>query len=1215
MPHAARLLALLALLPFALPAEAAPPATPIQLTTSHSLGPDGEQLAFAWRGDIWVAGIDGSGLRRMTRHPAKENYPALSPDGKLLAFTSNRTGSDQVYVMPLAGGEPRRITSNTEGFVLYGWYADSKAVLVRTNTDREWRHSVRFYRRSLEETEAPELVFDASGGSAHLQPGEQRLAFVREGVSWWRKHYRGPAAGQIWTVEPSTKTYTKLTQGEHGERWPQWSADGTRIYFASQQDGTWNLWSMDAKGGDRRQLTTFEGDGVLFPRISADGRRIVFRHLFELWTLETKPGAKPTRVPLLFQGDATVDTTVRSVLNRASEAAWTSDGREVAFISGGDLYVMDTTLREPKRVTRTPAEERDPVFSSDFRSLYFVSDAAGDPDVFVAKRSNEDVWWWENDEFDIERLTRDAAPEQNLTLVPETKDLAFIHGGGTIVRLDPTSGERTILREGWSEPSFDFSPDGKWMVWAAENNDFNTDVWIEPVDQSREPFNLSRHPDHDWSPRWSPDGKRIAFLGRRSDDEIDVYYVNLLRADDQEGSRERKLEEARKKMKGRKAKPAPEPEPTPDEPAAPKTSEGEEARNPEGTWTGALQGEPPIPPAGLACTVIVTKGDEGYTADVEIPGQFEAKGVTFTFEASTGSFSLETSTPMGPIQIEGKVLGSSMEGTWILGAMKGTFALERQDTDEDDGSEAKPATKKPESKKPASKTKKVEPVRIDWEGLEDRVRRITIADSSESNPFWSYDGKKLAFTATVGGARGTYTVTFPDSLKPKKLSSTTASDATWIAEGKQILWVAGGTLQSVSSSGKATAQSFTTRTTHDARDRRFAAFRMAWRLMRDNFYDPAHGGNDWDAILKKYTPFAEDCVSGEEIEQVIDTMLGELGGSHLGFRSSERGWSAPGWRETTGHLGLRFDMDDEGEGLLVREVIETGPADRTRSRVEVGERILAIDGRPVTRATHLARLLTGIPGRFVEVEVRGTDGKERVVQMRPTSYGAMRTRLYEAWIETNQARVAQASNGTMGYLHIRSMNWPSFQRFERDLYKAAHGKEGLIIDVRENGGGFTADHLLTCLTQPRHALTRPRGGGIGYPQGRMVYARWDKPVVVLCNQNSFSNAEIFSHAIKTLERGKVVGVTTAGGVISTGSANVMGLGSLRMPFRGWYLVDSGEDMEMHGCVPHVTVWPEPEDMIQGIDRQLDKGIEVLGEEVAAWKARPVPPLKRESERR
>jgi tricorn protease len=223
--------------------------------------------------------------------------------------------------------------------------------------------------------------------------------------------------------------------------------------------------------------------------------------------------------------------------------------------------------------------------------------------------------------------------------------------------------------------------------------------------------------------------------------------------------------------------------------------------------------------------------------------------------------------------------------------------------------------------------------------------------------------------------------------------------------------------------------------------------------------------------------------------------------------------------------------------------------------------------------------------------------------------------LYQKWLDDNQAMVDKLSSGKFGYLHISAMDMPSFYKFEEELYSQAAGKDGLVIDVRENGGGSTADHLLTALTQPVHAIAVPRGGTPGYPQDRKVYATWNKPIVVLCNQNSFSNAEIFSHAILALKRGKLVGVPTAGGVISTGATQIMDLGTLRMPFRGWYGINDGEDMELHGAMPHVILWPEPEELPKGKDRQLEKGIEVLKSEVEAWQKLPKPKLIKATDRK
>lgn len=250
----------------------------------------------------------------------------------------------------------------------------------------------------------------------------------------------------------------------------------------------------------------------------------------------------------------------------------------------------------------------------------------------------------------------------------------------------------------------------------------------------------------------------------------------------------------------------------------------------------------------------------------------------------------------------------------------------------------------------------------------------------------------------------------------------------------------------------------------------------------------------------------------------------------------------------------------------------------------------------------------------MKLTIRNADGKEREVVLRPATFQAVRPLLYEKWTKDNRKMVNTLSKGTLGYLHIQGMSLPSFYKFEEELYSAGAGKAGLIIDVRENGGGSTADHLLTALTQPAHAITVPRGGGQGYPQDRRVYATWTKPIVVLCNQNSFSNAEIFSHAIKTLKRGKLVGVPTAGGVVSTGAATIMDIGTLRLPTRGWFIIDTGEDMELNGAVPQHILWPEPADFARGVDAQLQKAVEVLSADVKEEAARPKPKLRKSTER-
>ncbi len=1090
----------------------------VRLASSPTLSPDGTKLAFSWRGDIWIVGSGGGTARPLTMHEGRDTSPAFSPDGKLIAFNSDRNGARHAYVVPTTGGEPKQLTFHSEGCQVEQWYPDGKSLLINADRDHFWKHQERFFRIDAEKRSGEQLLFDDYGRSGSLSPDGKRLLFTREGTAWWRKGYRGSQVSQVWLCEIDTKKFKKLVDEPTGARYPLWASDGKGFYYVGGQSGAFNLWYRELGGGKEKQLTHFEDDSVLMPCVASLDGTIVFRHLFDLYRLNPEGEEGPKRLSITVRADAVAEKTQRRRLDKAEKVAFSDDGLEIAMISGGDLWVMDTELREPRQVTSTSEEERDPVFTPDGKSILFVSDKEGQSDLWKAERANGARYWWQNDQFKLTRLTNDAEVEEDLCISPTGKEVAFVRGAGDLWLIGTDGKNERRLFQSWSRPDYDWSPDGKWLVYALSDDQFNRDVWIWPIDGSREPFNLSRHPDDDSDPVWSPDGKAIAFTGRRYGIEVDIFLVYLTKAEDETTSRDRKIREAIEKIAKVRSKPA-----------APPVAAKPPAEKPEGEKPDA------------------TKED-------------------------------------------------------------GKEPTKEEEKPEEKKDQAKPAT--------TSSEKKLPDVQIDFEGIHDRIRRVSISDASESRLFWSYDSKKLAFTAKINGQEGTYTISPPDELSPKLLSTKTGYDARWIARGSQILWRVDGVPGSLGADGKTATFSFAAYQTVDLPARFQAAFDLCWRTMRDRYYDGNLNHRNWDEIRRKYSEAASEAVDGSGLGEVVNLMLGELNGSHLGFtpRSSSDSSSQNAWTEVTPHFGLRFVSDYQGPGLKVREVIGRSPADRAKSRIAAGEVVMAVDGRTVDPTMDLTGLVNGRLDRDVCLTVRNAKGEDRRVTLRPITYAAARSLLYETWIQQNRAAVAKASDGKLGYLHIRAMDMGSFYRFEHELYDAGAGKDGLVIDVRENGGGSTTDHLLTSLTQPVHAITVPRGGTPGYPQDRQVYATWRKPIVVLCNQNSFSNAEIFSHAIKYLRRGKLVGTPTSGSVVSTGATSIMDLGTLRLPGRGWFVADTGQDMELNGARPHAIVWPRPGEMPQGIDRQLDKAVAILQAEVKKWQERPQPKLQKASER-
>lgn len=1165
----------------------------IRLPNNPAVSPDGKWIAFDWNGDIWLVAASGGHVKQLTTHPARDREPKFSPDGQELAFISDRTGSPQVFKMSLAGGPPSQLTWHTAGFSLHDWMPDGKTLLVSGQRDHFWRGAERFLLVNVQQRQPEQLVFDDYGQNGAISPDGTRLLFTREGHQWWRKGYHGSQASQIWLYDLTTRQFNCLLHRDTDCRWPLWKPDASGFYFvAGFKDKTANLFEYDFATQRLTQRTQFKEDAVAFPAISRDGSIIVFRHLFDLYVLRTASPWEPTKLTLTLPGDRPFEKTVKRTLTTATQVTFSSDGLEVAFIAGGDLYVMDTELKEPVAITRTAEEERDPVFSPDNESIWFVSDQGGSCQIWKAERADPGKHWMQNKSFKLTQITKDDAVKSGLKFNLEGNSLAFVRGRGDLCVMDPKTGEEKTLFPGWSRPDFDWSPDGKWLVYAVEDQDFNSDIWIRPVDDSRPPFNISRNPFNERGPVWSPDGKVIAWTGSRDGRTTDVFFVYLQEEDHDKDVRQRSLERALEKLnRARRPTPTAPTSPTPS-PSAPSPS----TPAPTTPQPSSVQASVPAP----------------NTPSPTPPGP-KPKATA------------PVKTQPVPIQPDPEQHLKADQQPPRRPRGTGTSSTPSPTTPETPASSGEPAP-------PPGPNRRFKPpeVVIHFDKLHERVRKLGLpSDASPSSLVWSPDGKRLAMQINQGGTRGLYFVEFPDDLRPKVINGTTSgSGVVWLRQTNTLVLLAGGVPSTQAlpalpgGTGTLTNHRFTALQEFETAARHQAVFDLAWRTMRDHYYDDRLGNNDWNQIRAKYRDVARQCPDAESVFTIVQLMLGELNGSHLGFfpgtSLAARGApepDAPGrWREQTAHLGVRFDLSYPGPGLKVRDVLPSGPASQRQSRIYPEEIILEIDGVAVNRDADLSQVLNGPLPRDMVLRVKNTDGKEREVTLRPITFAAARSLLYQMWVEDNRRFVEEKSGGSLGYLHISAMSEPTFLKFMEELFAVGAGKDGLVIDVRENGGGSTADHLLTALTQPVHAITVPRGGSPGYPQDRKVYATWNKPIIVLCNQNSFSNAEIFSHAIKTLGRGKLVGVPTAGGVISTGGTAIMDFGFLRLPFRGWYLIGTGEDLELNGAVPDIVIWPKPGDLPSGKDEQLAKAVEVLLADVKVWKARPELKLRKASER-
>lgn len=1067
-------------------------AEPVKLVSGINLTPNGERVVFSWRGDVWSGSTNGGRITRLTSHSATEGFPCVSSDGKSIAFTSNRTGTSQTYTMPIEGGRPTQLTFHSEGTRPVGFTSDNQSLFVSGRRDHWFRWDTRYFTISATSPQSGEnLLFDAYGAMAALSPDGKSVLFTREGMAWSRKGYTGSKASQIWLKHLGEQGYERIVGDELDDcRYPIWAPDGESFYYVSEADGTRNIWTYRLKSKKRKQLTNYEDDGVISPALAADGQTMVFRRLFDMYRLDPTKNKSPILVELEYEGDLFFEDRIERTLTKATQITYSSSGKVMAFVAGGDIWVMDTLLKEPVQITNTPAWETDLVFTKDGKSLYFIGQTEGQVDILRAQRADPKQAWWRNKTFEIEKVTDDDVVEEALSISPKGTYLTYSRSrdGLWILPLKADDAKPQQIVNTWSGISYDWAPDDHWLVYSAADDNFNYDVFVVNVDEPKNVTNISRHPDNEVSPVWSKDGKSIAFIGRRIDDEVDIYYVPLVDALHEKTKRDVTLERALK-------------------------SNAESVNDQEKD---------------------ATKVDEKSSAAKTAAG---------------------------------------------------------------------------------AKVVKTEPLSLDLVNIHRRLRQVSIPNVNESGLTWSPDSKTLMFSAKIDGKEGVFAISPYNSDTPRLVLPVKATIVEWRLSGNRLYWLKSGVPGWGGASGSGgESYAFRARQTYLTSEYNRQVFLEGWRAMRDNFYDGKVNNRNWDEIFRKYADMASRIKSNDNFARVMSLMLGELNGSHLGYQGKSDPAPLLSIDDVTAHLGALYDRTHKGPGWKVREVIKNSPSALAKSKLLVGDIILSVDGVEVDPDIDESSVMNGKLSKDIVLSVKRAD-ETIAVSIRATTYSTIRGLLYERWLDQSRARVDELSDSKLAYLHIRAMNMSSFHRFERELFEIAAGKEGIVIDVRENGGGFTTDHLLTILSQPRHAITKPRGGGEGYPQDRMVYASWNKPIIVLCNQNSHSNAEIFSHAIKGLGRGKVVGVPTSGSVISTGSMTIMDAGSIRIPFRGWYVLETGEDMELNGARPHVIIWPQPGEMPSGIDKQLDKAVELLIEDVTAYQAEPKASLIKASSRK
>jgi tricorn protease len=385
--------------------------------------------------------------------------------------------------------------------------------------------------------------------------------------------------------------------------------------------------------------------------------------------------------------------------------------------------------------------------------------------------------------------------------------------------------------------------------------------------------------------------------------------------------------------------------------------------------------------------------------------------------------------------------------------------------------------------------------------------------------------------------------------------------------------------------------------------------REEWREMFDEFYrhwkysyveEDMHG-YDWEAIRRRHEPLVEKIRQTEDFYMLVEEMLFELEASHTGVRLPSSG-DGPGGRgagPTMDPNATRFpgfEVEPDGRGVRITHVYRGGPADKAWLDLEEGDYLLAIGGTPVGPTENYWKLLTGLLNEYLTVTVANAPDAPRAQRrdLRIQTIPSLRNVKYEDWVTRNKEYVDSLSGGRIAYFHMRSMNQGTLDRLTQEIDENFY-KQGMILDVRYNGGGNIDQQLMDVLLRRPYQYTWTRTGSPMW--GRRPMQLIAGPQVMIENWRSNSNAEMVPHAFKHLGLGTLVGTPTNGAVVSARSQSLLDGGSVRIPAVRVVSYDPaqphnfGFDLENYGVPPDLFVRSSPEDELRGVDRELQTAVE------------------------
>jgi Tol biopolymer transport system component/C-terminal processing protease CtpA/Prc len=1026
-------------------------------------------------------------------------------------------------------------------------------------------------------------------------------SFAEPAISPDRAEIAFVSGGDIWSVPAAGGDARLLISHPANESRPLYSPDGRRLAFVSDRTGGGDIYILDVASGSLRQLTFDDGLERL-DAWSRDGAWIHFSStsrdiagMNDLFRVRVDGGTPMTvsadRYTSEFFGTPAPDGQRIAFSARGNSAGqWWRKGH--SHLDESELWLLhDGATPRYEKLTDRGAKQMWPMWMPDGKTIYFVSDRSGAQNIWaliiggasrqVTQFTDGRVLWptisldgrtiaFERD-FEVWTLnTADGKAARvpiakrgvaampltdHVTMTSDLQDLALSPDGRKVVFAargeiwaghardggDAIRVTRTVARES----QLDWTPDSRRIVYVSERSgvgqifmyDFTTNTETQ----------LTSAALNDSAPVVAPDGKTLAYVrdGRE------------LRAFDFASKQERSL------AKGHLSR-------------SPRAL----AWSPDNRWLAYIAVTDPsfrnifaVPAAG------------GDSRAVTAMPNGNANNVSWSPDGTYIIFNTNQRTEPG----------EAVRVDLILKTPR--FREDRfRDLFRDDAPRPPGGAQPAEARENQSPRGPASPVDIVFDDIRRRLSILPVGVDVNAQAI-SPDGRQLLLTATAEGQQNLYVYSLDElSREPavaRQLTSTAGSkaDAQFTPDSREVFFLEQGRITLIPLDTRTPRTvSVSAEMDVDFSQEKIEIFRQAWSYMRDGFYDDKFHGVDWDGVRRTYLPRIAGAQSPEEMRRLLNLMVGELNASHMGVGAPGSGQS-PG----VGKLGLRFDRAEfETNGRLkVTEVVPLGPAAITR-QIAVGEYVLAVDGSPIQSRTNLDELLTHAVNRRVSLRVganaNGADARDVVLQ--PVNTATEKNLLYREWVESNRRYVERISGGRLGYAHMNDMSEGALRRLYMDLDADNRRKDGVVIDVRNNNGGFVNVYAIDVLARRGYMNMTPRGLPVAPARTMLGQRALERPTILVANQHSLSDAEDFTEGYRTLKLGKVVGEPTSGWIIYTGSATLIDGTTMRMPGTRITTLE-GTTMELNPRPVDVPVTRPIGESLQGKDTQLDTAVREL----------------------